>query len=113
MYRNPFETRVAATLGPNYEYEPLKISYTMQCNYIPDFVDVAGKRIVEAKGLWDAADRRKIKLVREQHPDWAIHMVFTNPCKTISKQSKTRYCDVCDKLGITWEQGPKATRSKK
>lgn len=108
--RNPFEERVGQTLGPEYAYEPIKLSYTIQARYIPDFVDVANKRIVEAKGLWDAADRRKIKLIREQHPEWRIHMVFTNPYKTISKASKTRYCDICDKLGVTWEEGPKAPR---
>lgn len=107
--RNKFEERVAAQLGDDWQYEKVKLTYTLTCNYTPDFthVDPKQKRIVEAKGLWDAADRRKMKAIRAQYPDWSIHMVFTNPEKTISKTSKTRYRDICEKLGITWAQGPK------
>ncbi len=105
-YRNPFEKRCAAKLGPEFAYEPLKLSYTLECQYLPDFVDVANKRIVESKGLFDAADRRKILAVKAQHPDWTVEIWFTNPNKTISKTSKTTYADWCRKNGIAWAKGP-------
>jgi hypothetical protein len=106
-YRNPYEARCARDLGPGYQYEPVKLPYRLECSYLPDFVDIAGKRIVEAKGLFDAADRRKLLAVKAQHPDYSIEIWFTNPERTISKLSKTRYRDWCDKHDITWKAGPR------
>lgn len=108
-YRNRFEKELASTLGPEYEYETIKLAYTLTKRYIPDFVDFANKRIVEGKGLWKADDRAKIKAIREQHPDWTIEMHFQNPNKTISPSSKTTYSDWCAKHGIIWKH---ATPSK-
>ena len=54
--RNAFEQRVAATLGPEWAYEPIKLSYTLERQYVPDFVDVANKRIKESKGRFTASD---------------------------------------------------------
>lgn len=105
-YRNPFEKRCATLLGPEYVYEPMKLPYTLKCQYLPDFVDVAGKRIVESKGLFDAADRRKMIAVKAQHPDWTIEIWFTNPEKTISKASKTTYAVWCENNGFVWKKGP-------
>lgn len=105
-YRNPFEKRCAAALGQGFAYEPMKLTYTLKCQYLPDFVDAANKRIVEAKGLFDAADRRKILAVKAQHPDWTVEIWFTNPSKTISKTSKTTYSSWCDANGIAWAKGP-------
>ena len=106
-YRNPYEARCAAALGPDFQYEPIKLPYVIQSNYIPDFVDAEKKRIVESKGLFDAADRRKLLAVKAAHPDWTIEIWFTNPNKTISKQSKTTYADWCKKNGFVWKEGPK------
>lgn len=105
-YRNPFEARCAAALGGEYAYEPIKLPYVIEATYCPDFVDVANKRIVEAKGLFDAMDRRKILAVKQAHPSYSIEIWFTNPERTISKSSKTRYRDWCDKHGIQWKVGP-------
>lgn len=106
-FKNPFEARCARDLGAAYAYEPIKLPYVIEANYIPDFVDVANKRIVEGKGLFDAADRRKLLAVKKAHPDWTIELWFYNPEKTISKVSKTRYRDWCDKNGFAWKQGPR------
>lgn len=106
-YRNPYEARCAATLGAGYAYEPIKLPYVIEATYCPDFVDIANKRIVEAKGLFDAADRRKLLAVKDSHPDWTIEIWFTNPKATISKASKTTYANWCDKHGIAWKQGPR------
>lgn len=106
-HRNAYETRCAAQLGEAFAYEPIKLSYTLACTYLPDFVDEANKRIVEAKGLFDAADRRKILAVKSQNPDYTIEIWFQNPNRKISKSSATSYADWCDRHGIAWKQGPK------
>lgn len=106
QYRNTYEARCAAQLGPEFAYEPIKLTYTITHTYLPDFVDVVGKRIVEAKGYWDADDRRKILAVKAQHPDYSIEIHFQNPDLKISKGSATSYGDWCDRQGIAWRKGP-------
>ncbi|XUY28529.1 endodeoxyribonuclease [Agrobacterium sp. rho-8.1] len=102
--RNRFEEKVAKTLGPEYEYETLRLSYTVQRKYLPDFIDTAGKKIVEAKGLFTAEDRAKHKAIKAQHPDYEVTIVFQNAQRTISKTSKTTYAGWCDANGIKWQQ---------
>ena len=58
-----------------YEYECSKVSYTISHMYCPDFVLPNGV-ILECKGYWDSADRKKIKSVKEQNPDLDLRMVF-------------------------------------
>ena len=61
-YRSRFEQRVAEALEGHkvsYEYESFKIEYEVpsrRAKYTPDF-RLPNGIIVEAKGLWDAADR--------------------------------------------------------
>jgi hypothetical protein len=103
-FRSGLEERVAdllVELGVKYEYETKKVAYTIAHVYTPDFVLPNGV-ILECKGYWDAADRRKIKEVKKQHPDLDLRMVFQAPFNTISKKSKTTYAKYCDKLGIPW-----------
>jgi hypothetical protein len=88
-------------LGISYEYESTKISYTIPHNYTPDFV-LPNHVILEAKGYWDAADRRKMKAVKEQNPDLDIRMVFQSPYNKISKKSKTTYAQWCERHDIPW-----------
>lgn len=104
--RNAFEERLAAQLGPDYQYEPLKLTYQTSHTYLLDFVDVENKVIVEGKGFFPSSDRAKMLAVKQQHPDWTIRISFTNPHKTISKASKTTYAMWCEKHGLGWEQGP-------
>ncbi|NML04294.1 endodeoxyribonuclease [Sphingomonas sp. G-3-2-10] len=105
-YRNKFEERVARQLGPEYEYEALKLPYVTQHTYTPDFVDPARKLIVESKGQFPAADRKKMLAVKAQHPDWTIKLVFQNPNARLSKASSTTYSAWADKHGFAWERGP-------
>lgn len=102
--RNNFEKKVAKTLGPEFEYEALRLSYTVQRKYLPDFIDVAGKKIVEAKGLFTAEDRAKHKAIKAQHPDYDVTIVFQNAQRTITKTSTTTYAGWCDANGIKWKQ---------
>ena len=103
-YRSGLEERVAdllSGLGVSYEYESEKISYVIQHHYTPDFV-LPNHTYLECKGYWDAADRRKIKKVKEDNPDLDLRMVFQSPYNTISKKSKTTYAQWCERHGIPW-----------
>lgn len=105
-FRNPFEARCAKALGAGYQYEAVKLPYVLQCTYLPDFIDMEGKRIVEAKGLFTAEDRRKMIAVKKAHPDYTIEIWFTNPERPISKGSKTTYRSWCAKHGFEAKKGP-------
>ena len=103
-YRSQLEDKVADLLiglGIKYDYETIKVSYTIPHNYYPDFILPNGV-ILECKGYWDSADRRKIKSVKEQNPDIDLRMVFQSPFNTISKKSKTTYAKWCEKHDIPW-----------
>ena len=103
-YRSQLEEKVAdllIKLGVTYDYETVKLAYTIPHNYYPDFILPNGV-ILECKGYWDAADRRKIKSVKEQNPDIDLRMVFQSPFNTISKKSKTTYAKWCEQRGIPW-----------
>lgn len=104
-FRSKFEERLSKHLEYlGFKYEPIKINYTIpesKHKYIPDFV--RGNLIYELKGRWSASDRKKIKLLVEQHSEWNIIMIFQNPNIKINKGSKTSYADYCDKNGIQWK----------
>ena len=103
-FRSGLEKQVAdllSELGVSYEYESKKISYVIQHHYTPDFI-LPNHVILECKGYWDAADRRKIKTIKKDNPDIDLRMVFQAPFNTISKKSKTTYAQWCDNLGIPW-----------
>lgn len=100
--RNKFEEKISKALPSSFEYETIKLTYTPPPRtYLPDWYDKTRNIVVEAKGRWDAAERAKSKLVREQHPDLRCIMVFCNPAATISKNSKTTYEQYAKKIG--WE----------
>ena len=103
-FRSKLEEKIADLLeglGVSYEYESTKVPYTIQHNYHPDFV-LPNYTYLEAKGYWDAADRRKILAVKKDNPDIDIRMVFQSPYNTISKKSKTTYAMWCEKHAIPW-----------
>jgi len=95
MFRSKLEEKVA------YEYESTKLCYVIQHHYSPDFILPNG-RILECKGYWDSADRRKIRAVIKDNPDIDLRMVFQDPYKRISKKSKTSYAQWCDRYDIKW-----------
>jgi len=66
-YRSKLEENVANLLeglGVSYEYESERVSYTIQHHYTPDFV-LPNHVLLETKGYWDPADRRKILAVKK------------------------------------------------
>ena len=82
-------------------YEVMKI----QCvdfsilSYTTDFVLDNGI-ILEVKGFWSTADRRKHVEIKNQHGNLDIRMVFENSKRKIRKGSNTSYADWCDKKEI-------------
>jgi hypothetical protein len=85
-------------------YEKIKIKYTVparNATYTPDWILPNGV-IIESKGLWTVQDRQKHLLVKAQHPELDIRLVFSNPNQKISKVSKTTYANWCDQHGFKW-----------
>ena len=105
-FRSGLEKQVATQLdeeGVGYEYEELKISYLKpaeQSTYTPDFVLDNGI-IIETKGQFVTSDRKKHKIIKNQHGDkYDIRFVFSNPKTKIGKKSKTTYADWCERFGF-------------
>ena len=91
-------------------YETDRVQYIVperSTTYTPDFKlpkTNGGFFYVEAKGLWDSADRKKHILLREQRPDLDIRFVFSNHRSKIYKGSKTTYGDFCNKHGFIYSK---------
>lgn len=104
-FRSKFEETVSKVLGREYHYEPKShvLSYAVPESYhkyLPDFVK--GNIYIECKGVFDLASRKKMKLLREQHPDLRIIMVLQAPNNPIRKGSKTTYAKWCEQNNIEW-----------
>ena len=90
--------------GIEVKYESEKVAYIIpasQHTYNPDF-RLPNGIIVETKGRFVAADRKKHQLVKQQHPDLDIRFVFSNSKNKISKNSKTTYGMWCEKNGYKY-----------
>jgi hypothetical protein len=107
-YRSGLEESVAKDLetrGIKYEYETKRISYEVAetRTYTPDFILPNGI-IVETKGRFVTADRKKHLLIQKQYPQYDIRFVFQNPRAKLYKGSKTTYAQWCDKHGFIWAE---------
>ena len=108
-YRSGFEHKVADQLNEQkikFEYETTVINYIKpqtEHTYTIDFTLPNGI-LVETKGRWVAEDRKKHLLIKKQHPELDIRIVFMSGKTKIRKGSKTTYGDWCDKNGIVWAE---------
>ena len=108
-YRSGLEETIADQLQKQkieYEYENKAntVKYTVPAKdhtYLPDF-KLPNGIIVETKGRFVLADRKKHELIKKQHPELDIRFVFSNSNTKISKKSKTTYGMWCEKLGIPY-----------
>ena len=105
-YRSGLEETVAdqlKKLGVRAEYETTKIKYRVEEDrtYTPDWLLPNGI-IVETKGRFVAADRKKHLLIRKQHPELDIRFVFSNSKAKLSKASKTTYAAWCIRNGFLY-----------
>lgn len=106
-FKSKWEGQVAEQIekyGLPILYEHDKIVYIVpesEHKYNPDF-GIAKGVYIEAKGKWTSEDRKKHVLLKEQHPDLKIYIVFQNANQKIRKGSKTSYGDWATKHGIEW-----------
>lgn len=106
-YRSGLEESTADNLkerGVEAEYEKEKIKYIIparEATYTPDFKLPNGV-IVETKGRFTAEDRKKHLLVKAQHPDKDIRILFQRSKSRLSKSAKSTYADWCRKHGIEY-----------
>ena len=105
-YRSGLEERVSKELEEadvKYEYETQKIKYRVEEDrtYTPDFILPNGI-IVETKGRFTTADRKKHLLIQKQHPKLDIRFVFQNSRAKLYKGAKSTYAQWCDKHGFMY-----------
>ena len=90
--------------GIEVKYESEEVNYIIPASehiYHPDF-KLPNGIIVETKGRFVLADRKKHLLVKQQHPELDIRFVFSNSKNKINKKSKTTYADWCEKNGFKY-----------
>ena len=105
-YRSGLEQEAAAFLKDRQKivaYEKLKIEWEdlKYRTYTPDF-ELDNGIIIETKGIFSAADRRKHVEIQRQHPTLDIRFVFSNANAKLYKGAKSRYCDWCEQKGFLW-----------
>ena len=86
-------------------YEGIKIAYSSpetKKTYTPDFPISKCNIIVETKGAFQSADRKKMKLIKAQHPEFDIRFIFSNSKTKIGKKSKTTYAKWCELFGFKY-----------
>lgn len=82
----------------SFKYEGLKITYfqpEIKKTYTPDF-PIKGSFIIETKGAFNSADRKKMKLIKKQNPQLDIRFIFSNSKTKIGKKSLTTYGKWCE-----------------
>ena len=102
-YRSGLEDTVANYLKEHkvkFLYEKVKIEWEDLAyrTYTPDFVLNNGI-IIETKGIFTVADRRKHVCIKKQHPSLDIRFVFTNSNRKLRKGAKSSYAEWCIRYG--------------
>jgi len=105
-YRSGLEHKLSIYLDQlkqNYGYESIKIEWEDLAyrTYTPDFILDNGI-IIETKGRFLAADRRKHIAIKKQHPKLDIRFVFTNSRSKLRKGAKSNYAEWCIKYGFLY-----------
>ena len=105
-YRSGLEDIVATYLKEHkvkFLYEKIKIEWEdlSYRTYTPDFVLNNGI-IIETKGRFLAADRRKHIAIKKQHPELDIRFIFTNSKTKLRKGAKSSYAEWCIKYNFRY-----------
>jgi hypothetical protein len=96
-----------------YEQDVIPFIISETRHYKPDFKllkEDGEPMYIEVKGFFSPADRKKMLLVKESNPNLDVRMLFMSDNR-ISKRSKTRYSEWCDKHNLPFHIGmhlPKA-----
>jgi hypothetical protein len=116
-YRSGLEKNIAAQLeaeGLSFDYEKLKLEYNVPARvakYTPDFK--VGTIVIESKGAFGygpnrfsggdpAKERQKLLLIKAQHPDVDLRIVFQRASTKIYKNSPTTYAKWAADNNIPW-----------
>jgi len=108
-YRSGLEKVIQQDLaakGVKFGYERAKVKFTQPAQnrtYTPDF-DLPNGIIIESKGRFMPADRKKHLWVQKQNPDLEIRFVFSRAKAPINKGSKTTCAMWCEKHGFKWAE---------
>jgi hypothetical protein len=116
-YRSGLEKNIAAQLeaeGLSFDYEKLKLEYNVPARvakYTPDFK--VGAIVIESKGAFGygpnrfsggdpAKERQKLLLIKAQHPNIDLRIVFQRASTKIYKNSPTTYAKWATDNGFLW-----------
>jgi hypothetical protein len=116
-YRSGLEKNIAEQLsseGVSFEYEKLKLEYNVparNAKYTPDFK--VGSIVIESKGAFGygpnrfsggdpAKERQKLLLIKAQHPELDLRIVFQRASTKIYKNSPTSYAKWATDNGFKW-----------
>ena len=105
-YRSGLEHNISIYLDTHkikYDYECVKIEWEDLAyrTYTPDFILPNGV-VIESKGRFVTADRKKHLKIKEQHPELDIRFVFSNSNSKLYKGAKSTYADWCKKHGFMY-----------
>lgn len=110
--KSTLEDRVMANLdkrGVAYEYEPCKLPYVVQRDYVPDLL--IGDMYIEVKGYFRQDAQRKMRNVKEQHPELDIRFLFQKAgspvqgAKVRKDGTKMTCKEWAVKHGFEWAEG--------
>lgn len=111
-FRSGFEHKIAQQLSEEcveWQYEAQKFTYIVPekgHKYTADFViqTRTGTMYIETKGLFSAADRKKYKLVRDQH-NIDLRLLFEVASRQIGKRKNSRtYGQWATENGFKWAE---------
>ena len=103
IFRSKFEQNVFKKISSSAVYEPEKWEYNIPASkhsYTVDLFLPNCNVYVELKGVLDLQTRKKMVLIRDQHPEKRIVFVFQNENNKIAKNSKTTYRMWAEKNGF-------------
>ena len=99
-FRSKLEEDCYAMLGTEWKYEPEKVPYIIQKNYLPDFVK--GKYYIEVKGFFRVGDRQKYWSIAEalRADNKELIFLMPRPHAKVAKGNKITYVEWCKKNDI-------------
>jgi Autographiviridae endonuclease I len=122
-FRSGLEKKVAEQLdagGVAYGFESQWIRYIVperEAKYLPDFSFEGSNIVIEAKGRFGggnpkfkqpatdgAKERQKLILLKEQHPELDIRILFSRASTPIYPKSKTTYAKWATDHGFKWAE---------
>lgn len=88
------------SLNVEYKFEGIKLSYTIAAQYKPDVVLDNGV-IIEIKTYLPYEEQRKLRAVKESHPDLDLRLLFEKPDKKLPN-SKLTHGEWATKYNFIW-----------